>query len=915
MPPRHPIDIPNEHLPHEEHEIERRLREDYSRITKVAIPPSQFRQQIINTHVQVNEVISEVRAGQALREVDAQVIENDNEMGPNDPRVIDLETGRAAEMHRRQGDENARPPRTWARVKWFAAGGLTILCTAAHVFDVVAFIYDRVHPHATLSLRIDLTWAGKDPSLPHIHDAVTKWVDQSEADFWKSQAIYYIPGTESSLETQLVIVQTVMWMIRESQKLAPLIRWKASEKFNIIDGLEKTYIEKGASAMYESVPSYLHRGEPLNRMAALDCVSLALTSLCDYYRKMAAADARQVVSDRIPRHLSPLFVFQEAALPDLDLAQYARDIMGAWSAKMKMPEGEKSIDELFTCESCKSGTGGPQTKLVLAEWSQISGLIPQPERRTKVEKLMDLFRDTCESVYPLRSEEKIVSHRIACLATSYLSAVPGALVYVRRTNEAQTAFIIEQVQWNITNSKYKIIYKELLQVNPASMIRPAVTLDSSSVATFFARYIFPVASTLSFSIPPPWGIPIAAGFQLLGEVFLSLGDKGSNFATIVTTIMTQTIEALKIMNQVQEIQQASNSIQVFMGWIAQQASLLNTVNSSNQMFIEDLLTDLRAVGDPNHQNLLYSLTILTRDDLCTIMHDECLPLAILAATCLFLSLRIRCQLSAMLAHFAREKRHFEEYDRYTGNFRALTTDYEFRLATFGTLIEQKIQFLIQSRKVLVKDVQYYDSRTQRCSPVQGSFGDDGYAFRDEFKDGDDKTVYKKGNHRWTDGPCDKDEHLESSENDVRTKYSAYVQDLDAKIQEKYANPREVVAKWKDGIAAIRAMMAPLQPPPPSVKEWVDQRPSEDLAGLKQVRYLVEFVNGQGPSPISSGSEFQNIVSEKTPLIEIPIDSTGASTKRHIWRQMVARDGTTKERMLVDKIIDNTTVEWLDIDRE
>ncbi|KAF5393110.1 hypothetical protein D9757_001151 [Collybiopsis confluens] len=560
---------------------------------------------------------------------------------------------------------------------------------------------------------------------------------------------------------------------------------------------------------------------------------------------------------------------------------------------MKMPKSGKSASDLFTCDSCKSGADGPKMELVLVDSSQVIRMIHRPERRAKVKKLRDSFKDTCESVYPLRSSEKIVSHHIACLATPYLSAFPGALVYVRRTNEAQTAFIVEQVHFDIATTKHEIKYKEPVRRNPISTTHLTVN-NSQYVEGFFAKFIFPVASTLSFAVPPPWGIALSAGFQVLSEIFGSVGGQGTDLATIVSDIMQGTITT----------------------------AMLDGLNSSKQMYVEGVLSTLKNTGDPSFNNVLLSLTVLTRDDLCTIWHDECISFALLAASCLFLSFRLQYQLSALLASFAQENGDSKKYDRYTGNFRAITDEFQLAVDGWSIELEKNIATLIDSRMDLVKDVEYYDTRVQQCYTAAGptpvsncwTIGDDGYTYKDEFKDGDDKTVYIKANHRWTDGACNKDEHLESSEDDVRTDRSKYLHQLGIDQHTKYANHTKTINLWKDGIAKVRAMMAPLQPPAPTIKGWVNQ-PSGDLTQYKRVQYLVEFVNDKGPSPISAASEFQDIKIGMSPLVQIPVDPTGAATKRFIYRLLVRMNDTKTNRMLVDKIIDNTTVEWLDIDRD
>ncbi|KAJ5995660.1 hypothetical protein N7481_002637 [Penicillium waksmanii] len=95
-----------------------------------------------------------------------------------------------------------------------------------------------------------------------------------------------------------------------------------------------------------------------------------------------------------------------------------------------------------------------------------------------------------------------------------------------------------------------------------------------------------------------------------------------------------------------------------------------------------------------------------------------------------------------------------------------------------------------------------------------------------------------------------------------------------------------------------------------VQTWLKQTPDPDLRG-KQVQYLVEFVNNNGPSTISPGSGFVDILAGKAPQVFIPTDPDGASTKRNIYRQLIDSSGTTLNREKVDNVNNNTTQVWVD----
>jgi hypothetical protein len=81
-----------------------------------------------------------------------------------------------------------------------------------------------------------------------------------------------------------------------------------------------------------------------------------------------------------------------------------------------------------------------------------------------------------------------------------------------------------------------------------------------------------------------------------------------------------------------------------------------------------------------------------------------------------------------------------------------------------------------------------------------------------------------------------------------------------------------------------------------------------------IQYFVEFANVKGPSQISAGSSLQPIVPGKTPSVTIPTDQSGAATQRNIWRQLANNPNAPMNRSKVDIVKDNTTTQWLDINR-
>jgi hypothetical protein len=112
----------------------------------------------------------------------------------------------------------------------------------------------------------------------------------------------------------------------------------------------------------------------------------------------------------------------------------------------------------------------------------------------------------------------------------------------------------------------------------------------------------------------------------------------------------------------------------------------------------------------------------------------------MAASSLFFSYRLRCQLYSLLASFAQSKNQIDEYDRDAGEFYLLTTEFEVTLQTWVGTLKAKLDELVKARKDCVTPVHYYDNRSTQChtngGPAGGTScdtsGNDGYACEDTF---------------------------------------------------------------------------------------------------------------------------------------------------------------------------------------
>jgi hypothetical protein len=110
-------------------------------------------------------------------------------------------------------------------------------------------------------------------------------------------------------------------------------------------------------------------------------------------------------------------------------------------------------------------------------------------------------------------------------------------------------------------------------------LKPPV-LDST--IDVFRAYILPVAQTLAFAVPAPWGVVLAGGIQLMTEIF---GGSGPDPVGAIANLLEQTVAMIKEMMDQQTIYSAVNSVTTFISWVNVKASVLNQIGSSGETYI------------------------------------------------------------------------------------------------------------------------------------------------------------------------------------------------------------------------------------------------------------------------------------------------------------------------------------------
>lgn len=105
------------------------------------------------------------------------------------------------------------------------------------------------------------------------------------------------------------------------------------------------------------------------------------------------------------------------------------------------------------------------------------------------------------------------------------------------------------------------------------------------VTQVFASYIFPVAMTLAFAIPPPWGVFASGGIQILQEIFGSFGSQGSALENTVKALLTQAVAAISDLLKYERVIAARSSINTFLNWMATEADTLKLITPKNGIHI------------------------------------------------------------------------------------------------------------------------------------------------------------------------------------------------------------------------------------------------------------------------------------------------------------------------------------------
>jgi hypothetical protein len=238
--------------------------------------------------------------------------------------------------------------------------------------------------------------------------------------------------------------------------------------------------------MYLSVTSYEHEGKPLPRVAALGCVSLALALVVEYLQAKSGntlllrsdvARATLEATDRPAKHFEPIFVFQKVFDPDLELRDYARLITKAWNATMHISQKDEPTRDLFLHNPPKNII---KEELMMDEASKVLSKVTDVTVRSKIQQIVDRFLAVCSTTYPLLPGETINGHHLAMLTGPYRYAVPGAIAYVRKTNEAETVFIAHQVRFDVSTGHPALVYRQAMQVSTTCLIYFADTSSSQS---------------------------------------------------------------------------------------------------------------------------------------------------------------------------------------------------------------------------------------------------------------------------------------------------------------------------------------------------------------------------------------------------------------------------------------------------
>ena len=160
-------------------------------------------------------------------------------------------------------------------------------------------------------------------------------------------------------------------------------------------------------------------------------------------------------------------MFQKVLAPDLGVRDYARLITKAWNATMHISQKDDPTRDLVLDNPSKQVIND---ELVMGEASKVLSKIPDATVRSKIQQLNDRFLAMCSTTYPLLPGETIAEHHLAMLTAPYRYAVPGAIVYARTTNRAETVFIAHQVRFDASTGHPALVYRQTTQVSAACLM-------------------------------------------------------------------------------------------------------------------------------------------------------------------------------------------------------------------------------------------------------------------------------------------------------------------------------------------------------------------------------------------------------------------------------------------------------------
>lgn len=389
--------------------------------------------------------------------------------------------------------------------------------------------------------------------------------------------------------------------------------------------------------------------------------------------------------------------------------------------------------------------------------------------------------------------------------------------------------------------------------------------------------IFNVLSTLSFALPPPWGVFSAAGFQLI-ELIIGSFTNLSSFNSMIQIIRQQLELEFKAHDVTTYAAELSNYMTQFQTFVATANSLPN-----NSVYIENEVlpflkgqksTTSGSIYDSLNQLLIKSYYLGTEPDDKLANYSSTLLVQLLTA--IIINQRTIIIFTAQLSSLQRgvdESKYNEYLDLWLGEYVELRT-----------LINNLIKENNSTNDSFVKHRNSMMNIDFKPLPHRGGVTQDAICVIQDSWTGYSSTTSVGASQT-----------IDEFKNSMLSVYNSYRNEQSENFSVWIENifPKDKInSKLADSLKTWNEKTSPAQPENTIEVEFINESSNPRWSDKKTIYYAIEFKNFLGSS-LSEYKEFTTIAGKTPSLTSIPVDNLYLTRSRILHY----RDEQVKDKII------------------